>query len=155
MSGFGNLPGLQNRFSGLGFFFFSPFFIDTVCDGVRKDVFCTVFRVNPVVDHILRHDERHPVMDESDVLTRFSREDDKMRVIVVFQPVESAKPGELLAFWHDGIFLACLYLSIRPFVMRPFKVPGRRDDASVLQPGIPKGYLCHCRFRSCVEKRPA
>jgi len=109
-------------------------------------------RVNPCIYHVLRQDQRHPVMDETDLLSRFPCKDNEERHIIL-KAVKATQPGHAASLWLDCVFVPGLRLPVTPDQMLPLKVIRSWDNTPMAIPGILKGRLYRGRFDAGIHQK--
>ena len=80
-------------------------------NGILNDFIRFAVRIDPFLDVISRQNDRHSVMDESDLFARFSCKDREywdLNIGYILDPVKSCKPGDSGPFWLDHVFSAGL-----------------------------------------------
>ena len=78
---------------------------------ILNDLIRFAVRIDPYLDGLLRQNDRHSVMDESDFFARFSgkdSEDGDLDTGHLFDSVKSSKPGDFRSPWLDHVFIAGL-----------------------------------------------
>ena len=78
---------------------------------ILNDLIRFTVRIDPFLDGLPRQNDRHSVMDESDLFARFSgkdSEDGNLDTGHLFDSVKPSKPGDSGSFWLDHVFIAGL-----------------------------------------------
>ncbi len=76
---------------------------------IPNDLIRFTVRIDPFLDGLPRQNDRHSVMDESDLFARFSckdREYWELNIGYILDPVKSCKLGDSGSFWLDHVFIA-------------------------------------------------
>ena len=139
---------------GRGLFRRRRFLKMQVRHGPVRDFIRFRVRADPFVHVLFPQHQRHPVVDEGDLLAGRPGEHDEVRE-TVFKTVQSAEPGDMVSLRLDQVFVSGFLPAVRPEEVLPFIVPGSGNHTAMRFPCSLKERLVGRGLQAGVRKHRA